>query len=546
MPDEPYDLVVIGGGIIGSGAARDAALRGLRVALIEKKDYGWGTTARSTRLVHGGLRYLDYYDFALVREALRERAALIKNAPHLVDRIPFLFPLFRKKGHGRLMLKLGMILYDFLARRNLGKHHWVPRKDVVRLVPILDRDDLRGAYRYWDAQVRYPERLVMENMIDLWRNGGASWNHTAAVGLVTEGDTITGVRVADAFTGERSVVPARFVLNVGGPWVTEVDNRFGMREPALTRRTKGVHLLVDRMTEEALVLQCGDGERIIFLVPFGPYTIIGTTDTDFSGPNDAVHATKEDVEYLLDEVNANLEAELTPEQVHYTWAGLRSLIPQKKGTAGSVSRRHLVVRHNEQGGPRNLVSIVGGKITSYRYIAADIIDHLQNDLEIKKKSPTHTSPLPGGQPYDEAQLLRRFGSELPHHTDEDVDRLRSLYGARLNDLLDIARKGPTGHLTTESRLSREEVRFVIEQEGARTIEDVLLRRTMLGLEADQGLSVLEPLADELARLLGWDDARKKREIKHYREEAERARQALAEVTDYDPRAPDTYYARQIQ
>jgi glycerol-3-phosphate dehydrogenase len=543
---DPYDLVVVGGGIIGSGVARDAAMRGLRVALVEKKDYAWGTTARSTRLIHGGLRYLEHYDFALVREALRERAVLMQNAGHLVERVPFLFPVFKGKGRGRWMLKAGMWLYDLFARRNLGGHGWVKREEVVRVAPCLDRPDLRGAYRYWDAQVRYPERLVIENIVDLWRHGGASWNHTTAVGLEQEGRRVTGVRVVENESQRHYVVPARFVLNIGGPWVTEVDNRFGMGDPALTRRTKGVHLLVDRMMDEALVLQCGDGERIVFLVPWGPYTIIGTTDTDYTGPNDRVEATQKDVEYLLDETNANLDVALTPQDVHYTWAGLRSLIPQGKGTAGSVSRRHLVVRHQERGGPENLVSVVGGKITSFRFIAQDIVDHILGDLGAEVASRTLKAPLPGGEKVDRLVLLRELGARLPHHTDPDVDRLFSLYGARVKELLQIAAEGETGHLVKGSRLTREEVRFVVEREGARTVEDVLLRRTMLGMEADQGLPVVQPVAEEMGKLLGWDDARVRAEVQLYRQEAARARRALVALAkSYDPRAPDVSYARQI-
>ncbi len=547
MTEGPYDLVVIGGGIIGSGVARDAALRGLRVALVEKRDYAWGTTARSTRLVHGGLRYLEQYDFALVREALRERATLIRNAPHLVDRVPFLFPLFKGKGVGRFLLKMGMVLYDWFARRNLGRHEWWSREAVVRAVPALDRPDLRGAYLYWDAQVRYPERLVMENVVDLKRRGGDAWNYTRAVGLVTEGKRATGVRVADVFSGREEVIGARFVLNVGGPWVTEVDSRLGMEAPALTRRTKGVHLLVDRVSDHALVLQCGDGERIVFLVPWGRYTIIGTTDTDYTGGNDSVYATKADVAYLLDETNSNLDLQLTPKDVYHTWAGLRSLIPKKKGSAGSVSRRHLVVLHWERGGVENLASVVGGKITSYRYIAADVVNKIAKPLGTTAKSTTDQVPLPGGQPLDETALLRRFGSVLPHHTDVDVERLFSLYGARVGELLEVAAAGETGHLVGGSRLTKEEVRFVVEREGARSVEDVLLRRTMLGLEADQGLTVLEPLVDYLAALLGWDERRQGRELADYRKEMERSRQALAALeAEYEPRAPDLFYARRIE
>lgn len=545
---EPYDLVIIGGGIIGSGVARDAALRGLRVALVEKEDYGWGTTARSTRLVHGGLRYLEHYDFGLVREALLERQTLIRHAPHLVRPVPFLLPIFRGRGRGKWVLRAGLVLYDVFARANLGRHSWWRRDKVVRHEPLLDRPDLRGAFRFWDAQVPFPERLVVENMVDVWTHGGVSWNHTEAIGLVTDGDLATGVRVRDRFTATEWVVPARFVINVGGPWVTNVDNALGSSAPALTRRTKGIHLLVDKMVEHAMVLQCGDGERIIFLVPWNGYTLIGTTDTDYAGPNDTVRASVDDVQYLLDETNASLDARLTPADVHFTWAGLRPLIPEGKGSAGAVSRRHLIHDHAARDGPRNLVSVVGGKITSYRYIAEDIVSTLAKRIGVRPRGVTRDVPLPGGRPYDRIDLLRRVGAMLPHHTEADVDRLFALYGARMEDFLGVATDGgATGHLVRHTRLTKEEVRFAVEAEGARSVSDVLLRRTMLGLERGMALGIVEPLADHMAELLGWDRTRRKAEVEAYRAYCDLQRQAVDELLGaYEPHAPDPWYAKLVR
>jgi glycerol-3-phosphate dehydrogenase len=544
---EAYDLVVVGGGIIGSGIARDAALRRLRVAVVEKRDFGWGTTARSTRLAHGGLRYLEHLDFGLVREALHERATMIRNAPHLVSRLPFLLPVMKGRGRGRLKLKLGLWLYDRLARRNLGRHEWWDRERLARDEPVLELPGVRGGYLYWDAQIRYPERIVVENIVDVMAQGGTVLNHTEAIGLERDGDNATGLIVRDTLTGVEHVVPGRFFLNVAGPWVTEVDNRLGMLDPALTRRTKGVHILVDKVTEHAILVQCGDGERVIFLVPWGPYTLIGTTDTDYTADNDKVFATEADVEYLLDEANAALDLGLEPRDIHYTWAGLRALIPKQKGTTGAVSRRHLMVEHGERGGPTNLVSLVGGKITAYRAIAQDVVDRLAPRLKTSEPCRTAEAPFPGGVPFEVDEMLRLIGSRLPHLTDLDVERLLGLYGARARELVAVAREGSTGHLTRESRLTREEVRFAVTREAARTVDDVLLRRTMLGLEADLGLPVLEPLADLMAELLGWDEARRRLEIAAYMEYARQVREAVQLVGPYYvPRAPDVSRAKIIR
>ena len=545
---EPFDLVVVGGGIIGTGVARDAALRGLRVCVIEKEDFGWGTTARSTRLVHGGLRYLEHYDFALVREALHERRALIRIAPHLVRPIPFLLPVFRGRGRSRFVVRLGLVLYDVLARANLGRHRWWKRAEVLAREPLLDRPDLVGAFCFWDAQVRYPERLVVENMLDVWAHGGVGYNHTEAVGLEMAGRHAVGVRVRDVFTGDERVVRGGLILNVGGPWVTNVDNAFGFARPALTRRTKGIHLLVDAIIDHAMVLQCGDGERIIFLVPWGPYTLIGTTDTDYAGPNDVVAASAEDVQYLLDETNANLAVSLGPTDVHFTWAGLRPLIPEGRGSAGAVSRRHLLVDHRQDGGADNVVSVVGGKITSYRHIAADIVRRLRRRLGVKRASRTARVPLPGGRPHDRVALLRQVGARLPHLTDDDVARLFAVYGARVAELLEVAGESDdNGHLAPVSRLTREEVRFVVRREGARSVSDVLLRRTMLGLERDQARGVVEPLAAYMARLLDWDRGRRRAEVAAYLAHVDRQRAAVEALAGaYRPQQPDPWYAKIVR
>lgn len=542
----PFDLIVIGGGIIGTGVARDAVLRGLRVCVVEKEDYGWGTTARSTRLVHGGLRYLEYLDLGLVREALHERRILIKIAPHLVAPLPFLFPLFRGKGRRKTTLRLGLILYDLLAGRHIGtRHRWWRRKKVAEAVPSLDRPDLKGAFLFYDAQVPYPERLTVENVVDVRAQGGAARNHTEVVGLLMEDRVAKGVRVRDTLTGDEDTIHGRFVLNTAGPWVTEVDSRLGCRRPALTRRTKGVHLLVDPIVDHALVLQCGDGKRIVFVIPWQGYSLIGTTDTDYAGANETVRAVEDDVRYLLDEVNENLGVALKPEDVHHTWAGLRSLIHDVSGVEGAVSRRHQFIDHDRADGPVNLASVVGGKITAYRAIAADIVDRLATRLGTDAPSTTAKVPLPGGAPVDRTALLRTLGAALPHCTDQDIDRLLAIYGSRAIGLVDAARRHPgrVGPLHPGSRLMWEEVAFAVEEEQARTVEDVLLRRTMAGLERDQGLDVLEGVTAYMANLLGWDADRRVLEQARYRETVGRNRQAVEVLAGaYDPHMPDVRLA----
>jgi glycerol-3-phosphate dehydrogenase len=275
--------------------------------------------------------------------------------------------------------------------------------------------------------------------------------------------------------------------------------------------------------------------------------VIGTTDTDYTGDNDRVVATEEDVAYLLDEANGALNLGIEPRDVHYTWAGLRALIPKQKGTTGGISRRHLIVEHGERGGPENLVSIVGGKITSFRAIAMEIVDRIAPRLGNDTPCRTGQESLPGGVAFEEATALRVIGNRLPHLSDADVERLFGLYGARALELVEVAREGPTGHFNAKSRLTREEVRFAVTREQARTVEDVLLRRTMLGLEADLGLGVLDDLTTEMAALLGWDEQRQRAEIAAYRAYANAVRESIVLVEPYYvPRAPDVSRARILQ
>ena len=556
--DDLFDLVVIGGGIIGSGIARDAALRGARVALVEMNDLAWGTTARSTRLVHGGLRYLEHFDLALVKEALRERKTLIRMAPHLVKPLSLLLPKFKRRGRPKWMLRIGLVMYDTLARRNIGyAHRWWSRDRVIAKLPVLDRPDLMGAFEFFDAQVAYPERLVVENALDLMARGGTVLTHTEVIGLeaISRGSGPDGrhqVRARDALTGDEITLVARLVVNTSGPWVTQVDSRLGSADPALTRRTKGVHILCDPIAEHAMLVQCADGKRIFFVIPWEGFSLIGTTDTDYAGANETVHAEAEDVRYLLDEVNANLHVDLRPEDLHATYAGLRPLIHQEHGTAGAVSRRHLIVDHDRGQGPRGLVTVVGGKITSFRAIAEHVVDAIFDRVlpaQARMGSTTATEPLPGGRPLDETALRRRLGATLPHLSDDDTERLLSLYGARTEDLVAFAaRKGlRLGHIHPAHRLTWEEARFAVEVEGARTLEDVLLRRTMVGYDRGGALGLAPPLAAEMAGWLGWSGEHTAAEIAAHAASFHRNRESIdALVGRYTPRPADVRIGKRIK
>lgn len=521
-----FDLVVIGGGIVGTGIARDAALRGLTVALFEKDDFGGGTTSRSTRLIHGGLRYLEHMDFGLVHEALRERRLLVKNAPHLVDPVPFLFPVYRGVGRPWLMLWAGMVLYDILSfRKRLPHHQVLGASHCLELESALRAEGLRGGFIFYDAQCRYPERLCVENLLDAESEGAHVANHAAVVGLETNDGRVAGVRVRDERSGEERTVSARAVVNAAGPWVDEVLENLGVGGPKWLIRSKGIHLVTKRFTHHALIMNSADGERVFFAIPWAGYTLVGTTDTAYDGDNDAVEASDEDVDYLIRETRRIMDIDLTRDDILFTTAGLRALPHREDKDVGSITRRHVFVDHAAEDGPHGLFSVVGGKITTYRDIARDVVDRVGRAMEWRLgPSPTRKRPLPGASkdwPRMRAHLIRD-GQDVGL-SDDSAAHLADHYGIRAHRVFDRARDDPA--LRTALAAGRPEilaeVDVAVEDEWARSVEDVLLRRLPIGLAEGVGLPALDLVADRMAHLLEWDEGRTETEKASYRDRVTR-------------------------
>jgi glycerol-3-phosphate dehydrogenase len=493
---ESYDVIVIGGGIIGAGVARDAALRGLSVVLLEKQDFGGATTAGSTRLIHGGLRYLEMLDFRLVRMDLREREILLRIAPHLVKPLEFVVPFYDESLFYRAKMRMGMLLYDALSYdRSLRGHGVLSAAEALRREPHLRRDGLQGAVTYYDAQVNAPERLCLENLIDARAHGAVTRNYCEAIGAVRDSEGICGVRVRDTLTGEESEVRASVVVNASGPWFDRVAAELAPHPRRIVRTTKGIHIACRKRSESAVVLFARDG-RLFFVIPWLGYSWIGTTDTDFAADPGGARATREDVEYLLRSTEPFFPG-LSKDDVFWSNAGVRALV-QKPGSESSVSRLHRIVDGGESGAPR-LVSIAGGKITGYRAIAEEAVDAVSRKLKSAARCATATTPLPGAGSASASPLAGLYGARAA-----EVERLAAE---------DASLRQP---LAPGYREIAAQAVFAVRSEQCRRLSDFLLRRTFLGFTPDQGLTAAPAAAAILARELGWTAARAAQELADYR------------------------------
>ena len=488
LGDRTVDLLVIGGGIVGAGIARDAALRGLSVALVERDDLASGTSSRPTRLIHGGLRYLELFDFGLVRSDMRERETLLRIAPHLVFPLAFLLPLYHPSPLYRVKLRLGMLLYDLLSLdKSLPKRHWLRRAEALAAEPNLDPDGLTSAWRFYDAQVPLVERLVVENALDAAANGALVLNHADAVAYLREGNAVVGARVHDRMSNEDLEIRARYTVNATGPWLDETIAPLRRERRPLLRLTKGIHLVTPRATEQAHVLFAKDG-RLFFVLPWRDCTIVGTTDTDYQGDPANAEATEEDVRYL--QAAARRAFPHAPfDRILFTWAGVRALVRVEGVSEGEVSRKHALFDHAQRDGVTGVLSVVGGKITAYRAIAEEVTDRVARHLGATSRSTTAELPLPGASGPAPARAA-----------------------------LTAADPALAVSLCEHSETTGADVIHAARAEWAVTLADVLLRRTTIGLSACQGLDCLDSVAALMQRVLGWTAERTAEQIADYRRE----------------------------
>jgi glycerol-3-phosphate dehydrogenase len=544
--DDPLDVLVVGGGVVGTGAALDAVSRGLTVGLLEQRDLASGTSSRSSKLVHGGLRYLEMFDFGLVREALEERGLLLTRlAPHLVRPVPFLYPLHRTVQ--RPYVGAGLALYDVLAmagkyEMGLPKHKHLFRKQVARIAPDLRTDDLSGAVRYYDCQVD-DARLVVTLARTAAHHGTLVATRTRVTGFLRDGARVVGVRATDLETGTDLEVRARTVLNATGVWTDDVERLLGGAPSLDVEASKGIHLVVPR---DRIRSECGfitkTEKSVLFVIPWGRHWIIGTTDTAWD--LDLAHpaASRTDIEYLLGHVNTMLKVPLDHTDVEGVYAGLRPLLAGKPGrgvgsggegevATSKVSREHTVVSPAP-----GLVLIAGGKLTTYRVMARDAVDLAVRGWPEVAPSHTERVPLLGADGFltrtnQRVSLSRRSGLEVGR-----IDHLLGRYGGLVDEILALVAARPELGVPlpgAEDYLSAEIV-YAVTHEGARHLDDVLARRTRISIETfDRGTVAVTAAADLMATELGWDRARRDDEVDHYLRRVEAERQSQEKLTDQE-------------
>jgi len=510
LADKSYDVLIVGGGINGAGIARDLALRGLQVLLVDKGDFGSGTSSASTKLIHGGLRYLETFDLRLVFEACRERRTLQRIAPHLVTPLPFVIPVYRDDPRSLWMVRAGMLLYDLLALfRNTHHHSILTPGEALEREPVLRPDGLRGAALYWDCRMD-DARLCLENVLAARLAGAEVCNYLEVTALRQEHGRLCGARLHDLEADQHLEVRARLVINAAGPWLDRVCALAGDEKSKL-RPTRGSHILVPRINrgDEALYLTAGRDERLFFVIPWGEVSLIGTTDTDDRADADQVTATAADIDYLLDESARHLQGEpLRREQILASFSGLRPLISEAVQRESKVSREHRIFEHGS-----GLVSIGGGKYTTYRAVAAEVAALACRRLgHDPGPAPTARVPLPGGATGRFASFCRRRRGELASRlqlSPGEADQLLGRYGSRVELLLALTESDPTLRepLSRQPLLLRGEVLLAARYEFARTPEDILRRRTPLALGPERGLAQLDAVSALLAAELGGEHNR---------------------------------------
>ncbi len=537
MGVEEFDVVVVGGGIVGAGVALDAATRGLTVALVEARDFASGTSSRSSKLIHGGLRYLEQRDFELVREALTERGLLLRRiAPHLVRPVPFLFPMTHRVWE-RAYIGAGVALYDGLSismgqDRGVPHHRHLTRTQAVRLAPSLRRDAFVGAIQYWDAQVD-DARYVITVLRTAARYGAQIASRAQCVGFLREGERITGVKVRD-LEGERDLeIRAKQVVNATGVWTDDIQELVGGRGQIHVRASKGVHLVVpgDRIHSSTGVILRTE-KSVLFIIPWGRHWIIGTTDTAWDLDKAHPAASRADIDYVLEHVNAVLTVPLTHDDVEGVYAGLRPLLAGESEETSKLSREH-VVAHPVPG----LVVIAGGKYTTYRVMAKDAVDAVAHGLDEKvPESCTDQIALVGGNGFRAVWNARHRLAESSGLHVVRIEHLLHRYGTLAEDLLALIEERPDlgRPLGGADDYLRAEVVYAATHEGARHLNDVLARRTRISIEAwDRGLGAAREAAELLAAELGWSEEQTEREIEYYEKRVEAERDSQAKEDDQE-------------
>lgn len=548
---QPFDVIVIGAGINGSGIARDAAERGLKVLLVDKNDFGAATSTANSRLIHGGLRYCENLEFGLVRESLRERENLLYNAPHLVKPLPLGIPIYKGAKRGYWIIKLGMILYDMLSYdKTLPKHKMMRRDEFLKNFPGVEEKDLVGGAVYYDAQVDLPERLCLENVLAAKAHGAVVMNHAQVESVIQENQRASGLQIKDLVTGESHAAKSRMIINASGIWVDQI---LKMVKPegakAISRKiggTKGSHIIVRKFPggpDQALYVEAKKDGRPFFIIPWRKdYYLIGTTDFPYKGDLDKIVADQDEIEYLKEETKRVFpKAEL---DILYTYSGVRPLPYVENTKAGKITRKHIIFDHAREG-IEGFVSIIGGKLTTFRSLAEEAVDYilkkrnpyynadsdqLNSESEAGtlkklrmsfKKSTTRRNQMPGGKGIGNIGAYRAEESARAVSTygisQVTAEALIDLYGSRYGEVLALTQERPEWKLPIV--VGRPEIRaqvvYAVRNEMAMSTADVLMRRTGIALHEGVGLEYAEATARLVGEALGWTEAQIREDVAQY-------------------------------
>jgi glycerol-3-phosphate dehydrogenase len=531
LKKDSFDILVIGGGITGVGAALDAASRGLKVALIEANDFASGTSSRSSKLIHGGLRYLEQYDFKLVREALHERELMVASlAPHLVKPVGFLFPL-TEKFKERTYVGAGLALYDALRgfQRALPWHKHISQRKIVEIAPSLRTDIVTGAIKYFDAQVD-DARHTMEIARTAARHGAVIATGIRAESLLRDGKRVVGVKVKDSVSNSSFEIKATATIMCAGIWSDELHEKFGIKPGYSVTMSKGVHIVLPRsaiQSEAGIILKTQ--VSVLFLIPWGDKWIVGTTDTPYTGDRSEPVATNEDVDYILNEANRVLKPKIKREDIIGVYAGLRPLVSNNKNSSTTkLSREHTVDRPVP-----GFISIAGGKYTTYRIMGKDAVDLAVNELRrITSDSVTDKLPAVGADGYHALVQQSAQIADLYGVTQECVIHLLNRYGSLISEVLEIVKRDSKMSERIDSSLPyiKAEIEYAASHEGARSVDDVISRRTRIAFESrDHGRSIAPEVATIISSVLGWGLKERRASVSSYLALIDRENVAVSEL-----------------
>ncbi|MEM6612249.1 MAG: glycerol-3-phosphate dehydrogenase [Cyanobacteria bacterium P01_C01_bin.72] len=528
-----YDVIVIGGGINGAGVARDAAIRGLKTIIVDKNDFASGSSSWSSRLIHGGLRYLEYFEFPLVRESLKEREVLLRTAPHLVSPLQLTIPIYRDRSRPYWKIWAGMILYDiFSFDKTLPVHRMLPKAKFQQLFRSLDADNLAGGSQYYDGQITLAERLCLENIISAQNAGAVALNYMEVTELSLKDDRIKNVVCKDKLTGESVTISGTedaVVINTAGPWIDQVCQRgkkggqqVVIGDAKKNGGTKGSHIIVEEFPGapgSTLYVEAKSDGRPFFIIPWLGKYLIGTTDLVYKDDIDNIKADDAEIDYLLQETNSVITtANLKRNDVKFTYSGVRPLPNSEGKKPGSITRKHIIFDHRKEG-VNNLFSLIGGKLTTYRNVGEEMVDAIFKRM---KRSPkpcqTDSLPLPGCiLPRDKRiqQAIDKYESSL---SIEIIDHLFYMYGARAIEVLALTEDNPTlrERISPDLHDIKAQIVYAVTSESAHNLVDILRRRTTLAMSGEYGINLLPAVTETLQKHCGWNQEQSDRAIYEYR------------------------------